>query len=499
MKTAPVRPPLECAAVDDFPNPDDPRWADWLSTQELAYCAGLQREGEHLVARLLAKRAVFRTLGWPESGPGFGVGADTGSGAAPAAAGRRRRAAFVGPPDDGAGSRATVPGRVRPGRRTTGLARRAVLARRPVRPSDEEPKWPAGALGLPGGALGLLVGSPGWPDPAPWQDVEIRREPSGRPRVALTGRLAEWARRRGLPVPQVSLTHAAGYAAALAWLPGGVPFAGVLPPDGLLVTAAVAPAAAPARARAGRLAGKVAIVSGAAGGIGRAIAELFVAEGAGVVLGDLDRDGCGALAERLNVPGAAGHAVAHRLDVTDRAGWAAAVRVARRRFGHPTICVNNAGTVGLHGLEGVTDDEWTRVIEVCQRGTLLGMQATVPGMHLSGGGSVVNVASVFGLVGSGAAFAYHAAKGAVRAMTTAAAVELAAARIRVNAVYPGVVDTAMTSGLPAGFVDELVRATPMGRPARADEVARAVLFLASDESSYITGTELAVDGGYTAR
>ena len=253
------------------------------------------------------------------------------------------------------------------------------------------------------------------------------------------------------------------------------------------------------RARTGRLAGKVAIVSGAAGGIGRAVAELFVAEGAGVVLGDLDRDGCGELAEHLNAASPAGHAVAQPLDVTRRAEWAAAVRVARRRFGHPTICVNNAGTLGLHGLEGVTDEEWSRVVEVCQRGTLLGMQATVPGMHLSGGGSVVNVASVFGLVGSGAAFAYHAAKGAVRAMTTAAAVELAAARIRVNAVYPGVVDTAMTAGLPAGFVADLIRATPMGRPARTEEVARAVLFLASDESSYITGTELAVDGGYTAR
>jgi len=243
----------------------------------------------------------------------------------------------------------------------------------------------------------------------------------------------------------------------------------------------------------------VAIVSGAAGGVGRSVARLLVEEGAGVVLADLDEHACRTLATELNETGGTGYAVGHALDVTRADDWARAVRLARRRFGHPSILVNNAGTVGVHGLEGVTDQEWGHVVDVCQRGTWLGMQATVLGMHLAGRGAIVNVASVFGMVGSGAAFAYHAAKGAIRSMTTAAAVELAHRNIRVNAVYPGVLATGMTGSLPEDYVADLVGATPMARPGTAEEVARAVLFLVTDESSFVTGAELTVDGGYTAR
>ncbi|MFI7067130.1 SDR family NAD(P)-dependent oxidoreductase [Kribbella sp. NPDC050124] len=247
------------------------------------------------------------------------------------------------------------------------------------------------------------------------------------------------------------------------------------------------------------LAGRIALVSGAASGIGRAVAAGLVAAGAGVVLGDIDQEGCEKAAAELDTAGLPGRVVPVSLDVTDASAWERFIRTARRHFGYPDLLVNNAGVVGIHGLEGVSDDEWQRVIQVCQRGTWLGLRAAVPCMHLAGGGAIVNVSSVFAHVGSGAAFAYHGAKGAVAAMTRAAAVELAPARIRVNAVSPGMVETPMTSGLPEQFVTDFVAATPMGRKAAPREIAAAVLFLLSEDASFITGTDLLVDGGFAAR
>ncbi len=247
-----------------------------------------------------------------------------------------------------------------------------------------------------------------------------------------------------------------------------------------------------------RMKGRIAVVTGAAGGIGRTVAELLVREGAGVLVTDLDDEACHLVAKEIAPPGTPGRAIGCRLDVTDPDSWRRTVALARRRFGYPNVLVNNAGTVGIHGLEGVTEQEWSRVVDVCQRGTWLGMQALVKTMHLAGGGVIVNISSVLGLVGTGAAFAYHAAKGAVRSMTAAAAVELGGKGIRVNAVYPGMVETPMAASMPEGYVADFVAGTPMGRKARPEEVARAVLFLCSDDASYITGAELAVDGGYTA-
>ena len=245
----------------------------------------------------------------------------------------------------------------------------------------------------------------------------------------------------------------------------------------------------------GRLAGKVAIISGAARGQGEAEARRFAAEGAAVLIGDL-RDELGAAVAR-----SVGSAVRYvHLDVTRPDDWAHAVAACIESFGPPTILVNNAGIITTAALEDIDVDEARHLLDTNLFGALLGMQAVVPSMAAAGGGSIVNVASINGMRASARTAVYSASKFALRGLSLAAAIELGGRGIRVNCVCPGAIDTEMTRG---SFVDPDARARwfaalPMGRIGEPAEVADLVLFLASDESSYCTGSEFVIDGGKLA-
>lgn len=249
---------------------------------------------------------------------------------------------------------------------------------------------------------------------------------------------------------------------------------------------------------AGRLDGKVALISGAARGQGAAEARLFAGEGAKVVIGDvLDPDLKGVADE---LAGAGYPVESLHLDVTREEDWVAAVALAEKAFGGLHVLVNNAGVLSTGGIESTTRNEWDRVVAINQTGVWLGMKAAVPAIRRSGGGSIINISSIYGLIGSGGSTAYQATKGAVRILTKTAAVEYAKEGIRVNSVHPGIIATPMvTEGLPEEGANQLIALTPLGRMGRPEEVAFGVLFLASDESSFVTGSELVIDGGYTTQ
>jgi NAD(P)-dependent dehydrogenase (short-subunit alcohol dehydrogenase family) len=249
---------------------------------------------------------------------------------------------------------------------------------------------------------------------------------------------------------------------------------------------------------ANRLAHKVALISGAARGMGAAEAALFVEEGACVILADI-RDELGTQhTEALNRHAEERRAIYVHLDVTQANDWAQAVASAEREFGRLDILVNNAGVLGMAGVEATTEEEWQRIVDINQKGVWLGMKAAIPAMRRVGGGSIINISSIYGLIGSGAAMAYQGSKGAVRLLTKTAAIEYVAENIRINSVHPGLVDTPLvTEGLTDDVVQAITALVPMKRAGRPEEVAYGALFLASDEASYVTGAELVIDGGYT--
>ena len=248
---------------------------------------------------------------------------------------------------------------------------------------------------------------------------------------------------------------------------------------------------------AGRLSGKVALISGAARGMGESEARLFAREGAQVVLGDILADQGRAAVENIAQQG--GSATFVPLDVTREQDWQRAVETAEQTYGRLDILVNNAGIVRMAPLDETGLEAWNEVIGVNQTGVFLGMKHAVPAMRRAGGGSIVNISSIAGLIGLPNIPAYQASKGAVRLLTKNAAVQYATDKIRVNSVHPGRIETPMTAPLAPERREMLLRLTPLGRDGTAEEVAYGVLYLASDESSYVTGTELVIDGGYTAR
>lgn len=245
-----------------------------------------------------------------------------------------------------------------------------------------------------------------------------------------------------------------------------------------------------------RLADKVAIVTGAASGMGAATARRFAKEGAKVVIADqLEEEGRKVAAEIGDA------AVFMPLNVTEEAGWTRVVADTVAKFGKVNILVNNAGISGSAVNDLLETGIWERVMAVNSTGVFLGIAAVVPVMKKQGGGSIVNLSSISGVVGQTMVhMSYNASKGAVRTMTKSVAVQFGPDNIRCNSVHPGLMPPMRTSGATADPVvrAKMLRAVPLGRTGEVDEVANAVLFLASDEASYITGTELYVDGGYLA-
>jgi NAD(P)-dependent dehydrogenase (short-subunit alcohol dehydrogenase family) len=238
-----------------------------------------------------------------------------------------------------------------------------------------------------------------------------------------------------------------------------------------------------------RLKGKVALISGGAQGIGAATAELFAKEGAIVFVGD-QKDPAEKLANVTYV----------RLDVTNEFDWERVVADILARHGRIDVLVNNAGIVASYDpIDATSTETWNRIIAVNQTGVFFGMRAVLPAMKKARGGSIINISSIWGVVGAPGVASYQASKGAVRTMTKNAAITYAAENIRANSIHPGIIWTPLIEAQDKDITAAIVADTPLGRLGRAEEIANGCLFLASDESSFVTGVELPIDGGILAK
>ena len=248
-----------------------------------------------------------------------------------------------------------------------------------------------------------------------------------------------------------------------------------------------------------RLAGKVAIITGGGSGIGKATAVLFAREGAAVVVGDINAATAQATVQEMVVAG--GRACAVRVNVTQAAEVERLVATAVQEYGRLDILFNNAGIGKRVSLTALSEDDWQQVIDVDLKSVFLGSKYAIPAMRQSGGGSIINTASIYGLVGAEGVAAYNAAKGGVVLLTKNMAVDHARDNIRVNCICPGHTETPILGPLKQDpvMLETIRQRYPMGRFGRPEEIAYGVLFLASDASSFMTGAALVVDGGYTAR
>ncbi len=257
-----------------------------------------------------------------------------------------------------------------------------------------------------------------------------------------------------------------------------------------------------------RLAGKVAFISGGGTGIGRATAETFAKQGAKVVISGLryeDMNDCVAAIETNG-----GDVIALEQDVTQEDSWPLVMAETLKKFGRLDIMVNNAGVALIGNVEDETLEGWRKTQSVNIEGVFLGTKAAIKAMKDSGGGSIINISSIEGLIGEPSVAAYNASKGAVRIFSKSAALHCAQSgyNIRINTLHPGFIETAMTTTnvveqfgeeMAAQFMDGVMAKIPLGRAGQPKEMANAILFLASDDSSYMTGAELVIDGGYTAQ
>lgn len=248
-----------------------------------------------------------------------------------------------------------------------------------------------------------------------------------------------------------------------------------------------------------RLKDKVALITGAARGIGAATARLFAQEGASVAVADIIQDEGEAVAEEIRSRG--GKAVFILLDVTDEKNWDEAVAAVLEEFQKLDVVVNSAGITIRGPVVDLSLQDWERLMSVNSTGVFLGTRAAARVMMERGGGSIINLSSIFGLVGSPHGPAYAASKGAVKLFTKTAAIQLAPYNVRVNSICPGFCRTPLTEDLweDEETLERLTKAHPLGRLGRAEDIAYGALYLASEESSFVTGSELVIDGGYTCQ